>query len=184
MLNTRHTFDLNKGYMPYGINIQNNKAFNTWAGWILYNTEPFILIVEEGQLDDVARKLMRIGLDHVARYITPDTIAHLGIALEYQQLIDFEEMKAALDKPDTQILDVRNTNEFAEGHLPHATHLFVGTLVDNLHRIDPSKQLYLHCQSGDRATIAASLLAKNGIKEVNIYSPSINEWKIKGGKLV
>ncbi|MDR3006670.1 MAG: MBL fold metallo-hydrolase [Sphingobacterium sp.] len=184
LIDTRNKIDFAKGYLPNSINIQNNKTFNTWAGWVLNYTEPFILIVEESQLDDVARKLMRIGLDHVAGYITPDTIAQLGITLAHQQLIGFEEMNAALEKPNTQILDVRNTSEFAEGHLPHATHLFVGTLVDNFHKIDPSKRLYLHCQSGDRATIAASLLAKNGIKDVKIYSPSINEWKAKGGVLV
>jgi len=127
---------------------------------------------------------MRIGLDQVAGYVTPDKIPHLGIALEHQQLIGFEEMNSVLGKSDIQILDVRNSSEFAEGHLPHATHMFVGTIADNLHKIDQNKQLYLHCQSGDRATIAASILAKNGIKDVKIYSPSINEWKLKGGTLV
>jgi len=93
-------------------------------------------------------------------------------------------MNSVLGRSDIQILDVRNSSEFAEGHLPHATHIFVGTIADNLHKIDQNKQLYLHCQSGDRATIAASILAKNGIKDVKIYSPSINEWKSKGGTLV
>ncbi|WP_367210908.1 rhodanese-like domain-containing protein [Sphingobacterium sp. R2] len=184
IIDTRHKLDFAKGYLPGNISIQNNKTFNTWAGWILNYSDPFILIVEENQLDDVARKLMRIGLDHVTGYITPDAIPSLDIALAHQQLIGFEEMKSALDKSDTQILDVRNASEFAEGHLPNATHLFVGTIEDNLSKVDQSKQLYLHCQSGDRATIAASILAKNGIKEVKIYSPSINEWKAKGGILV
>ncbi|MGF7023747.1 MBL fold metallo-hydrolase [Sphingobacterium sp. UBA7253] len=184
IIDTRHKFEFAKGYLPNSINIQHNKTFNTWAGWILNYTDPFILIVEESQLDDITRKLMRIGLDHVAGYITPDTIPHLGIPLEHQQLIGFEEMNSVLGKSDIQILDVRNAAEFSEGHLPHATHIFVGTIADNLNQIDRSKQLYLHCQSGDRATIAASILAKNGIKDVKIYSPSINEWKLKGGTLV
>ena len=184
VIDTRHKFEFAKGYLPNSINIQNNKTFNTWAGWILNYTDPFILIVEESQLDDIARKLMRIGLDHVAGYVTPDTIPHLGIPLEHQQLIGFEEMNSVLGKSDIQILDVRNVSEFVEGHLPHATHIFVGTIADNLNQIDRNKQLYLHCQSGDRATIAASILAKHGIKDVKIYSPSINEWKLKGGTLV
>lgn len=184
VIDTRHKFEFAKGYLPNSINIQHNKTFNTWAGWILNYTDPFILIVEESQLDDIARKLMRIGLDHVAGYVTPDTVPLLGIALEHQQLIGFEEMNSVLGKSDIQILDVRNASEFSEGHLPHATHIFVGTIADNLNQIDRNKQLYLHCQSGDRATIAASILAKNGIKDVKIYSPSINEWKLKGGTLV
>ncbi|WP_433902158.1 MBL fold metallo-hydrolase [Sphingobacterium puteale] len=184
IIDTRHKFDFAKGYLPGSINIQHNRTFNTWAGWILDYTKPFVLIMDENEKEEIARKLMRIGLDHVAGYITLETIPQLGIPLEQQQLIGFREMNAVLENPNVQILDVRNTAEFTAGHLPHATHLFVGTIEDNLDKIDRTKELYLHCQSGDRATIAASILAKNGIKDVKIYSASINDWIAKGGILV
>ncbi|WP_343564875.1 MBL fold metallo-hydrolase [Sphingobacterium sp.] len=184
IIDTRHKFDFAKGYLPGSINIQHNRTFNTWAGWILDYTKPFVLIMDENEKDEIARKLMRIGLDHVAGYITVETIPQLGIPLEQQQLIGFQEINAVLENPNVQILDVRNTAEFTAGHLPHATHLFVGTIEDNLDKIDRTKELYLHCQSGDRATIAASILAKNGIKDVKIYSASINDWNAKGGILV
>jgi len=184
IIDTRHKFDFAKGYLPGSINIQHNRTFNTWAGWILDYTKPFVLIMDENEKEEIARKLMRIGLDHVAGYITLETIPQLGIPLEQQQLIGFQEMNAVLENPNVQILDVRNTAEFTAGHLPHATHLFVGTIEDNLDKIDRTKELYLHCQAGDRATIAASILAKNGIKDVKIYSASINDWIAKGGILV
>lgn len=184
IIDTRHKFDFAKGYLPGSINIQHNRTFNTWAGWILDYTKPFVLIMDENEKDEIARKLMRIGLDHVAGYITMETIPQLGIPLEQQQLIGFQEINAVLENPNVQILDVRNTAEFTAGHLPHATHLFVGTIEDNLDKINRTKELYLHCQSGDRATIAASILAKNGIKDVKIYSASINDWNAKGGILV
>lgn len=184
IIDTRHKFDFAKGYLPSSINIQHNRTFNTWAGWILDYTKPFVLIMDENEKEEIARKLMRIGLDHVAGYITMETIPQLGISLEQQQLIGFQEMNAVLENPNVQILDVRNTSEFTAGHLPHATHLFVGTIENNLDKIDRTKELYLHCQSGDRATIAASILAKNGIKDIKIYSASINDWKEKGGHLV
>lgn len=184
VIDTRHKFDFAKGYLPNSINIQHNRTFNTWAGWILDYSKPFVLIINEDEREDIARKLMRIGLDNVAGYITAEGIPELGIPLEQQHLIEFQEMNNALENPNIQILDVRNTSEFAAGHMPHATHLFVGTIADNLDKIDRKKELYLHCQSGDRATIAASILAKNGIKSVKIYSPSINDWKAKDGILV
>ncbi|MDR2275888.1 MAG: MBL fold metallo-hydrolase [Sphingobacterium sp.] len=184
VIDTRHKFDFAKGYLPNSINIQHNRTFNTWAGWILDYSKPFVLIINEDEREDIARKLMRIGLDNVAGYITAEAIPELGIPLEQQHLIEFQEMNNALENPYIQILDVRNTSEFAAGHMPHATHLFVGTIADNLDKIDRKKELYLHCQSGDRATIAASILAKNGIKSVKIYSPSINDWKAKDGILV
>ncbi|WP_282637926.1 MBL fold metallo-hydrolase [Sphingobacterium thalpophilum] len=184
VIDTRPKSEFAKGYLSNSINIQNNKSFTTWAGWVIEYNEPFALILEQDQLDDIARKLMRIGLDNVAGYITPDMLAGSKLPLEQQQIIGFEQMAEALKKPNTQILDVRNAAEFAEGHLPHATHVFVGTISSQLDKIDQRKELYLHCQSGDRATIAASILAKHGIKNIKIYSPSINDWKAKGGQLV
>ena len=184
VIDTRHKIEFAKGFIPNSINIQNNKAFSNWAGWILDYNNPFILIVSKDQLEDVTRKLMRIGIDQAIGFITPETITTLGLPLEKQKIIDFEEMNNALNNPNAQILDVRNENEFKTAHLPNATHLFVGTLTENLHKIDTKKELYLHCQSGDRATIATSLLYRAGIKKIKNYSGSMKDWKEKNGQLI
>lgn len=184
VIDTRLKIEFAKGFIPNSINIQNNKAFSNWAGWILDYNNPFILIVSKDQLEDVTRKLMRIGIDQAIGFITPETITTLGLPLEKQKIIDFEEMNNALNNPNAQILDVRNENEFKTAHLPNATHLFVGTLTENLHKIDTNKELYLHCQSGDRATIATSLLYRAGIKKIKNYSGSMKDWKEKNGQLI
>lgn len=184
VIDTRHKLEFAKGFIPNSINIQNNKAFSNWAGWILDYNNPFILIVSKDQLEDVTRKLMRIGIDQAIGFITPESITTLGLPLEKQKIIDFEEMNNALNNPNAQILDVRNENEFKTAHLPNATHLFVGTLTENLHKIDTNKELYLHCQSGDRATIATSLLYRAGIKNIKNYSGSMKDWKEKNGQLI
>ncbi|MCS3555265.1 MULTISPECIES: rhodanese-like domain-containing protein [unclassified Sphingobacterium] len=184
VIDTRHKIEFAKGFIPNSINIQNNKAFSNWAGWILDYNNPFILIVSKDQLEDVTRKLMRIGIDQAIGFITPETITTLGLPLEKQKIIDFEEMNNALNNPNAQILDVRNENEFKTAHLPNSTHLFVGTLTENLHKIDTNKELYLHCQSGDRATIATSLLYRAGIKKIKNYSGSMKDWKEKNGQLI
>lgn len=184
VIDTRHKLEFAKGFIPNSINIQNNKAFSNWAGWILDYNNPFILIVSKDQLEDVTRKLMRIGIDQAIGFITPESITTLGLPLEKQEIIDFEEMNNALNNPNAQILDVRNENEFKTAHLPNATHLFVGTLTENLHKIDTNKEIYLHCQSGDRATIATSLLYRAGIKKIKNYSGSMKDWKEKNGQLI
>ncbi|UPZ37375.1 MBL fold metallo-hydrolase [Sphingobacterium sp. PCS056] len=184
IIDTRNKQEFAQGFIPNSINIQNNKAFSNWAGWILDYHKPFILIVAKDQLEDVTRKLMRIGLDQAIGYITPQSLQTVGIKLDQQEIIDFNEMNTALNNPNAQILDVRNESEYQAGHLPHATHVFVGTLLENLDQIDQSKQLYLHCQSGDRATIAMSLLGRAGIKNIKNYSPGMKEWVEKNGTLI
>lgn len=184
IIDTRNKQEFAKGFIPNSINIQNNKAFSNWAGWVLDYSNPFILIVAKDQLEEVTRKLMRIGLDQAIGFVTPESITTFNIPLDKQEIIHFDEMNKALTNPDAQILDVRNDSEFKAEHLPNATHVFVGTITENLHKIDPKKELYLHCQSGDRATIATSLLYRAGIKNVKNYSGSMKDWKEKNGKTV
>jgi hydroxyacylglutathione hydrolase len=62
--------DFAAGFIPGSINIQGNNAFATWAGWFLTYEEPFILWWQHpDQLDDLTRKLMRIGLDNIMGFV-------------------------------------------------------------------------------------------------------------------
>ncbi len=45
--------------------------------------------------------------------------------------------------------------------------------------VEKNKQVVIHCQAGDRATIAYSLLKKNGFENVKNYSGGMKEWKEK-----
>ena len=46
------------------------------------------------------------------------------------------------------------------------------------------QQVIIHCQSGDRATIGYSILAKHGFKNVKNFSGGINEWTNAGNEVV
>lgn len=179
VIDTRSKAAFAEGHIPGSINIQGNNAFATWAGWFLNYEESFILIAEKGQMNDLTRKLMRIGLDNIYGYITTN-VEDTGIALEKNEVISIEEFKTLLDKKDVQIVDVRGVAEFNTAHVGGAENVFVGTLPANLDKFDKDKQIVIHCQSGDRATIATSLLAKNGFKNVKNYSGGMNEWVNKG----
>ncbi|WP_296703820.1 MBL fold metallo-hydrolase [Algoriphagus sp.] len=175
VIDTRNKVDFAKGFLPGSINIQGNNSFSTWAGWILNYQEQFILVAEESQMEDLTRKLMRIGLDNIYGFI--EDVSELGMDLQKADVIDIEEFETLIDQENVQIVDVRNTTEFNAGHIEGADHIFVGTLVDNLDKISKDKQVVIHCQSGDRAAIAYSLLRKNGFDQVKNYSGGMKEWK-------
>lgn len=181
IIDTRNKFDFAKEHIPGSINIQGNNSFATWCGWILNYDEQFILIADKDQMDDLTRKLMRIGLDNILGYV--DDIATLGIQLQSSEIIDIEEFKSYIDKEDVQIVDVRGESEYKAGHIKGADNVFVGTLEKNLDKIDTGKEVIIHCQSGDRSAIAQSLLAKNGIRVRN-YSGGMKEWNEKGNETV
>src|SRR5690606_8595159 len=155
VIDTRNKVDFAQGFIPGSINIQGNNSFATWCGWMLNYDEQFILVADEAQMDDLTRKLMRIGLDNIYGFV--DNVNDFGFELEKVDVIDMDEFKAYLNKPNVQVLDVRGAAEYETGHVEGAENLFVGTLKDNLDKIDKNKQVVIHCQSGDRAAIAASL---------------------------
>ncbi|MFB2121040.1 rhodanese-like domain-containing protein [Parapedobacter sp. 2B3] len=169
---TKETFAA--GHLPGSLNIQGNNSFATWCGWLLNYEEQFVLVANDSQIEDLTRKLMRIGLDNSYGYIAD--ITELGLELETEDTIDIEEFKTYIGNPNAQIVDVRGASEYQAYHVDGAEHVFVGTLPENLDKFDKDKQIVIHCQSGDRATIAQSILAKNGFKDVKNYSAGMKEW--------
>lgn len=174
VIDTRNKADFATGFIPGSINIQGNNSFSTWAGWLLNYQEQFILIADDNQMEDLTRKLMRIGLDNIYGYISD--VNDLGLELETEKIIGIDEFKSYIDNPDAQIVDVRGYSEYDAYHVEGADNVFVGTLPDNLDKFSKDKQIIIHCQSGDRATIAQSLLAKHGFKNVKNYSAGMKEW--------
>ena len=174
IIDTRNKIDFAKGFIPASINIQDNNSFSTWMGWLIDYSEPFILVAQDHQMEDLTRKLMRIGMDQMMGYI--DDIDHLELELQKADVIDIEEFKSYLNKDHIQIVDVRGKTEFDEGHIEGVENIFVGTLPDNLYKMSKDKLVVIHCQSGDRAAIAYSILKKNGFTNIKNYSGGMSEW--------
>ncbi len=182
LIDTRNKVDFAAGFVPDSINIQGNNAFATWMGWFVNYQEKFMLVASDEQIEDLTRKLMRIGLDNVLGYISD--VNTLDIELQKADIIGIEEFKTYLNRDEIQVIDLRNDTEYKAGHIEGVPHVFIGTLPENLEKISKDKPLVIHCQSGDRATIGYSLLKKFGFKNVKNYSGSINEWIKLGNPVV
>lgn len=182
VIDTRNKVDFANGFIPGTLNIQGNNSLSTWAGWLLNYQEQFILVADDDQMDDLTRKLMRIGLDNIYGYISD--INSVGIELQKADVIDIEEFKTYIGKENVQIIDVRGVTEYEAAHVEGAENLFVGTLHDNLDKINKEKQVVIHCQAGDRSALAYSILAKNGFKNVKNYSGGMKDWLASDGKTI
>ena len=144
-----------------------------------------MVLAAESQLDDITRKLMRIGLDNIMGYI-PNTDAFVaeGGELDQAKIVDTNTFKEMLSAHDLQVVDLRGTTEYKQGHINGADHVFIGTLLHHLDKISKDKKVVIHCQGGDRSTIGYSLLAANGYTNVMNYSDSVNGWLKEGNALV
>ncbi len=182
VIDTRTKVEFAKGFIPGSINIQNNKTLSTWAGWLLNYDEDFVIVAPEEEMDEINRKLMRIGLDRIAGFISDVNLP--GIELQKADVIDIEEFKTYLGKEEVQIVDVRGKTEYEEGHVEGAENVFVGTLQQNLDKISKERQVVIHCQSGDRSAIAYSVLRRNGFNNVKNYSGGMKEWREKENPVI
>ena len=67
---------------------------------------------------------------------------------------------------DFTLLDVRRHDEVAQGSLPGAIHIFLGDLEDRVDELPDDRPVTTFCGSGRRAIIAASILKRHGLDEV------------------
>jgi len=185
LIDTRNKTEFEKGFIPESINIQGNNSFATWAGWFLTYEEPFILLADESQLDDLTRKLMRIGLDNIYGYIpSVNEWEKAGGRIDKAKVISLTEFKPLYENNGIQLVDLRGVAEYNSGHIKGAENIFVGSLLNNLDKISKDKKVVIHCQGGDRSSIAYSLLAKNGYANILNYSAGMNEWINEGNPVI
>lgn len=65
------------------------------------------------------------------------------------------------------IVDVREREEFVEGHIPMAINLPLEEMRHNAISLPKGKVLLLYCETGGRSTLAASILANKGYRVIN-----------------
>lgn len=177
VIDARDKSEFAQGFIPGSINIQGKNSFSTWAGWILNYKEQFMLVAEDDHIEDLTRKLMRIGMDNIYGYV--NKVEDLGVDLETVDEISFEAFQNNVGNDEVQIIDVRGENEYKISRVPGAKHVFFGTLPANLDEIPKDNPVILHCQSGDRATIAYSILRRNGFDNIKNYPGGMQEWQEK-----
>ena len=91
--------------------------------------------------------------------------------------VDLQEL-AALHPETLQIVDVRDAEEFAEGHIPEAINCPLNTFAATSEILDKEKKVVVYCNSGGRSYGAYIKLMKLGYK--NIAQAIFSDWKEAG----
>ncbi|WP_438432715.1 rhodanese-like domain-containing protein [Gorillibacterium sp. sgz500922] len=76
------------------------------------------------------------------------------------------------------LLDVREPEEWAAGHIKGAKHIPLGQLSQRLNELNPAQETIVMCRSGNRSGLACELLSEKGFDVVNMTG-GLNEWKDK-----
>ena len=151
-----------EAHLPGTVNVEYGTQFATYAGWLVPWDDGLVLLCDRpDRIDSALRDLAAIGIDRAATHVL-DEQAPLTAA--YRRATWEEYLDSAGPKV---VVDVRQRDEHDAGHLPGALHLPVQD-VDVRGRDLPSGELWVHCRSGYRAGIAASLLHRMGRSVVHV----------------
>ncbi len=82
------------------------------------------------------------------------------------------------DNDTYTLLDVRNENEFFEGHIPNAINIPLSKLRKELSTLDKTKPIILYCQKGLRGYIARLILKHNGFNQISSLAGGYKLWKM------
>jgi rhodanese-related sulfurtransferase len=104
------------------------------------------------------------------------------------QTTDMDGFLAAVKDPQgALLLDVREADEYAAGHVPGVAHIPRGFLEFRIWKqlgypaaVDTGRKIYVHCLTGGRATLAARQLKDVGFTDVVAVVMNFGEWEKKG----
>ena len=162
-----------RGHLAGTVNLEVGDSFATYLGWTLRWGTPVTLVGDTAeQVAEAQRQLVRIGIDRPAGGADGgiDTWGAGGELRSYRTAT-FAELAGASADDTTVVLDVRRDDEWAESRVDGAVHIPLHDLERRLDDV-PDGEVWVHCASGYRASIAASLLDRAGRAVVAID----DEW--------
>jgi glyoxylase-like metal-dependent hydrolase (beta-lactamase superfamily II)/rhodanese-related sulfurtransferase len=169
------------GFLSGSVSFPLDGSFATYLGWTVPWGTPVTLLGETPeQVAKAQLELARIGFDRPAAAASgPAADWANGEPLAKLRLASFSDLAAATDgqphggngggSPPSapRVLDVRRELEWRDGHLAGALHIPLFELAGRLEQV-PGGEVWVHCQSGYRALVAASMLAARGRQVVAV----------------
>ncbi|MQG32726.1 MAG: hypothetical protein FI717_00280 [SAR202 cluster bacterium] len=130
-----------------------------------------LLSADASHHDDMVRQLIRIGFDRVHGFLAGGIEAwkSAGLPVEVTNRIGLDNLKEAHEESTApMVIDVRQRNEFTEGHITGALNNELGELQDHLDGLPRELPLVTVCAAGMRATTAGSILQRDGRDNVQV----------------
>ncbi|MDQ3763505.1 MAG: MBL fold metallo-hydrolase [Actinomycetota bacterium] len=164
VVDLRHRTAYAAQHLTGSIGIELGQQFSTYLGWLIPWGTPLTLIGDSAdQVASAQRQLVRIGIDRPAgAAVGAPTQLAAGDELRSYPRASFADLAAQRSAgAGLLVLDVRRDDERAAGAVPGSVHVPLHSLLERLDEV-PDAQLWVHCASGFRASIAASLLDRAG----------------------
>jgi hydroxyacylglutathione hydrolase len=180
LVDVRGERDFAAGHAPGALNVPlTSSSFATKAGFVL-GDDPRVAIRASSVADvqEAAQGLRAVGILDLAGYVL-----QLSEPQRFDP-VDLDELERLLENGHVQLLDVREAEERDEGYIAGSRHVpyrLVGAYRDDLPSDEPVITI---CSTGNRSSIAASVLAAAGIRARPVLGAGVDDWEARGGHTV
>jgi rhodanese-related sulfurtransferase len=166
----------------YHIDLAGN--FATFAGWMLPADARILLVANSPQdAKEAAVWLRRVGLDNVAGYLSGgmSNWAKEGLPTAHVDQLSVHELRDMAEKGSKMVLvDVRAPAEYEHGHIEGAVNIPAPALRARFKELDANTPVTLICSTGNRSSMASSILKQHGFKKVSNVSGGMTGYAAAG----
>ncbi|HKZ63979.1 MAG TPA: rhodanese-like domain-containing protein [Thermoplasmata archaeon] len=173
-----------RAHIPGAYGISAHAPLTTWAGWLIPVGTPLILVSHGPRdLESAVRQLIRIGFDDLRGTVGGGMAAweSAGLPVERIPLVapwDLASMLASVNPP--VVLDVRQDDEWADGHIPGAVHIENGRLPWDDLPFAKDRPVVVHCHTGNRSASGVSVLLRRGYSKAQLLDGGWAVWSASG----
>lgn len=182
ILDVRTAAEFGLGHVPGAINICLSGQFAMWAGSLLPQATPLLIVAEsEEQVDETVVRLARVGIETVSGYLQGGMLSwhEAGLPVFAVPQISVAELNETLREAALlQIIDVRRPTEYDSGHVPGAVTAPLATLNESIAalKLDPSKTTAVICAGGYRSSAATGIFEQQGFKNLRNVTGGTSAW--------
>jgi hydroxyacylglutathione hydrolase len=175
ILDVRSTTAFAAGHPHDAINVPvGGSQFPTRAAFVLDPDDQIILHGSQGEVELAARGLRAVGFLELSGFLAqtddPDTLQPIGL----------DELEQLLAAGDVQLLDVREKDERDDAYIPESRHIPYRRVRDFADELGADGTVVTICQTGARASLAASILAAEGIPARPVIAGGVPDWEAAG----
>jgi glyoxylase-like metal-dependent hydrolase (beta-lactamase superfamily II)/rhodanese-related sulfurtransferase len=157
------------------LSIELRPVFASWLGWLVAADADVVFVLDNEQdRHELVRQCLDVGYERLLGCLRGGMQIWIDEGLSVLSL--------PLITPDSlggTVLDVRQANEFAAGHVPGAINVELGAISTTS---VPAGPLTVMCSHGERAMSAASLLEASGADELRVLAGGPEDWSSVVGR--
>ena len=170
ILDVRSKVDFANEHIPGSIFIGLDGSFAPWVGALITDLKhPILIVAPEGRAEEAVTRLARVGYDNTLGFLDGGVSAWKNEGKETDKVISINAEVFAEKVKDGiigAVIDVRKPSEFLSHHMVDAINFPLDYINNNMAKLNRNNEYFLHCRSGFRSMVAASILKSRGFQKI------------------